>query len=261
MFTSLALSTDGPIATLELRRPDAWNAFDENLHREFAAAMLQLRHNTDIRCVLLHAQGPVFSAGGGFDYIEKLNADAELRRRTHKEAFDIFTYLTEMPVPIVVAVQGHAVGFGATIVSACDVSVAWKGAKISDPHVLIGLVAGDGGVISWTASVGYNRARRMLLTGDALTAEQAYNFGLITDLVDTPEAALPEARRIAERIASLPPVAIQGTKKTFNALARLSMGNVLDVSLLTEIASAASEDIKEALQAVKEKRAGRYRNL
>lgn len=261
MFKCLALSTDGPIATLELRRPDERNAFDEHLHREFAAAILQLRHNADIRCVLLQSQGRVFSAGGGFDYIEKLNADAELRRRTHKEAYDIFTCLTEMPVPIVVAVQGHAAGFGATIVSACDVSVVWKGAKISDPHVQVGLVAGDGGVLSWTAAVGYNRARRMLLTGDAITAEQAYSFGLITDLVDTPEAALPEARRIAEQIASLPPVAVQGTKKTFNALARVYNGSVLDTSLLTEIASAASEDIKEALQAVREKRAGKYRNL
>jgi enoyl-CoA hydratase len=166
-----------------------------------------------------------------------------------------------MPVPVVVAVQGHAIGLGATIVSACDVSVAWRHARISDPHVHVGLVAGDGGVLGWSAAVGYNRARRMLLTGDAITAEQAYDFGLITDLVDTPEAALGEARRIAEQIARLPPVAVQGTKKVFNALARLNLANVLDISLMAEMASVTSEDLQEALRAVQEKRPGQYRNL
>jgi enoyl-CoA hydratase len=261
MFNSLALSADGPIATLEFRRADDKNAFDESLHAEFAKAVVQLRQSPGIRVVLLHAAGRVFSAGGGLDYIERLRADPELRRRTHQEAHDIFSSLVEMPVPIVVAVQGHAVGFGATIVSACDVSVAWRQAKIGDPHIQIGLVAGDGGVLGWSAAVGYNRARRMLLTGDSVTAEQAYGFGLITDLVDTPEAALPEARRIAEQIAALPPVAVQGTKKTFNALARLSMGNVLDVSLMAEMHSLMSEDIEEALRAAKERRLGRYNNL
>jgi enoyl-CoA hydratase len=258
---SLRLSTDGPIATLELHRPEDKNAFDESLHHELAAALTQLRDLSTVRVVLLHAAGPVFSAGGSFDYIGQLNSDAELRRRTCVEGHKIFSSLVLMPVPIVVAVHGHAIGLGATIVSACDVSVAWRHAKLSDPHVHVGLVAGDGGVLGWSAAVGYNRARRLLLTGDAITAEQAYDFGLITDLVDTPEAALGEARRIAEQIARLSPVAVQGTKKVFNALARLNLENVLDLSLMAEMASVASEDLREALRAAKEKRPGQYRNL
>jgi enoyl-CoA hydratase len=257
----LQLSADGPIATLELQRAEAKNAFDEGLHRELAAALEHLRQMSSIRVVLLHAAGSVFSAGGAFEYIEQLRSDPELRRRTCTEGYGIFSSLVLMPVPVVVAVQGHAVGLGATIVSACDVSVAWRHAKISDPHVHVGLVAGDGGVLGWSAAVGYNRARRMLLTGDAITAEQAHHFGLITDLVDTPEAALSEARRIAEQIARLPPVAVQGTKKVFNALARLNLANVLDISLMAEMASLMSEDLQEALRAAQERRPGQYRNL
>lgn len=260
-YESLRLTTtDGPVATLELCRGDANNAFDETLHREFSEALRELTQARDIRVVLLSGQGRMFSAGGGLDYIERLRADPVLRRRTQQEGHDAFTALVEMPVPIVAAIQGHAIGFGATIVTACDVTVAYRQAKLGDPHVQIGLVAGDGGVLSWTAAAGLNRARRMLLTGDTVTAEQAYGFGLITDLVDAPEAALPEARKIAERIAALPPIAVQGTKRAFNALAKATNGNVLDLSLMAEVACLSTEDIAEALRASRERRAGHYRN-
>jgi enoyl-CoA hydratase len=259
-YDSLALSTEGPIASLELRREAQNNAFDEGLHRELSLALLELRRAPDVRVVLLHSAGRMFSAGGALEYIERLRDDPALARRTQQEGHDTFTALVEMPVPIVVAIQGHAIGFGATIATACDVTVAWKGAKIGDPHVQIGLVAGDGGVLSWTAAVGYNRARRMLMTGDTLTAEQAYQFGLVTDLVETPEAALPEARRIAERIAALPPVAVQGTKRAFIALARQANASVLDVALHAEVACLSTEDLTEAVKAARERRTGQYRN-
>jgi len=260
VFEGLILSLDGPIAKLQLNYADKGNAFDELLHSEFAKVLKALRENGDIRVILLHAAGRLFSAGGDLGYIQRLHDDPDLRRRTHREGYDIFTALTEMHVPIVVAVQGHAVGFGATIATACDVVVAWKGAKLGDPHVQVGLVAGDGGVLSWSAAAGYNRARRLLLTGDTLSAVQAYEFGLVTDLVDEPSDALKEATRIAEQIAALPPIAVQGTKQAFNALARVRNGNVLDLSLTAEIASVASEDINEALNAIQEKRTGIYHN-
>lgn len=259
-FSSLALTFDGPIALLQLRREEQNNAFDEGLHGDLVRALQQLRQNGDIRVVLLHSAGRMFSAGGSFDYLERLRSDPVLCRRTQQEGHDIFTALLEMPVPIVAAIQGHAVGFGATIVTACDVSVAWKDAKLGDPHVQVGIVAGDGGILSWTAAAGYNRARRMLLTGDTITAAQAYQFGLITDLVDTPEAALPEARRIAERIAALPPIAVRGTKKAFIGLAKIANGDVLDLALAEEVASMSSEDMLEAITALREKRAARFRN-
>jgi len=245
---------EGPIASLELGRGEVGNGFDETLHREFSEALVALRMAAHVRVVLLSAAGPMFSAGGDIEYIERLSVDHELRERTQREGLSAFTSLLEMPVPIVAAIQGHAVGFGATIATACDVSVAWRGAKLGDPHVLVGLVAGDGGVLSWTAAAGYNRARRMLLTGESITAEAAYDFGLITDLVDSPEAALPQARRIAERIAALSPVAVRGTKRAFIAAAKARNGSALEVSLLEEIASLTSPELQAVLSAIKGKR-------
>ena len=260
MFTSLGVEIEGPLGRLEFRRPNEFNAFDAVQHSEFAQALAQLRLNQDIRVILMHAQGKAFLGGGNFDYIRQLRDDADLRRRTLQEAHDIYSLLTDMPVPIVAAVQGHALGFGATIVTSCDIVVAWQDAKIADPHVRGGLVAGDGGVLSWSAAAGVNRAKRMLLTGDSITAREAYQFGLVTDLVATPEEAYPTALALAQRSAALPPLAVQGTKRAFNALAKQRNNAALEVSLLAEIASITSDDLEEALQAATEKRAGVFHN-
>jgi enoyl-CoA hydratase len=260
MYNKLKLTTGGPIAQVELCAPETLNAFDEQLHREFASALHELRRQPDVRVILMHAQGKAFSAGGDFDYIRRLHSDAVLRRRTQREGHDIFTLLHDMPVPLVVAMQGHAVGLGATIVTSCDVSVAFRQAKLGDPHVQIGLVAGDGGFISWSASAGLARAKRMLLTGKSITAEDAYRFGLITDLVDSPEATFPAALALAERIASLPPIAVQGTKLAFNNLARQMIAASLNVAVLAEMDSARSDDLLEALDASAGKRQAVFRN-
>ncbi len=260
MFQSLGLEIEGHIGRLEFRRPNEFNAFDEIQHREFASALAQLRQNQEIRVILMHAQGKAFLGGGNFDYLRQLRDDADLRRRTYQEAYDIFSLLNDISVPIVVAVQGHALGFGATIVTSCDIIVAWQDAKIADPHVKGGLVAGDGGVLSWSAAAGVNRAKRMLLTGDAISAREAYAFGLVTDLVATPEEAYPTALALAQRIAALPPMAVQGTKRAFNALGKQRNSAALETSLLSEIASITSDDLEEALKAATEKRPGVFNN-
>ncbi|MET0547150.1 MAG: enoyl-CoA hydratase/isomerase family protein [Caulobacterales bacterium] len=259
-YTALALDVSGHVATLEFRRPDRGNAFDEALHSEFSNALSTLRANKDIRVILISAQGKTFSAGGDFDYLLCLNADKALRDRTLNEGRNIFRQLSEIEVPIVAAAQGHAAGVGATVLTACDVSVVWRGAKIGDPHVLIGLTAGDGGAITWSAAIGFNRARRILLTGDSLAAPEAHQLGLITDLVDNPEDALPVARQIAEKIASLPPMAVQSTKRAFNAIAAARTGDAADRAMVEEMDCIASEDLREAVAATRERRAGNYKN-
>lgn len=257
MFTKLTL-THGQVATLELACPDEGNGFGETLHGEFPVALAELAADTDIRVILLHAQGRMFSAGGSLSYLKALSQDGDLRRRTLREGQELFTRLSTMPVPVVAAVQGHAIGVGATIATSCDVVVAWKDAKFGDPHVPIGLVAGDGGALSWSAAAGATRAKRALLTGDPISAADAYRFGLVTDLVDTPEEAYPAALAIAERIAALPPLAVQGTKRAFNAMTRRRLSENLEIGLLSEMETLASEDFAEAIAAAEARRPGVY---
>ena len=137
--------------------------------------------------------------------------------------------------------------------------MAAPGVGLSDPHVAVGLVAGDGGCVVWPATGGMLRAQRHLLTGDRLTAEDAYTLGLVTDLVSTPADVLPAARSLAQRIASLPPLAVQGTKRALNRSLQHRAGEVLDLSFALEALSLTSDDLLEAISAFQAKRQPSYR--
>lgn len=149
-------------------------------------------------------------------------------------------------------------GLGATVALLCDAVVAARRAVLADTHVNVGLVAGDGGCLVWPAAAGMVRARRHLLTGDPLDAETAHMLGMVTDLVDTPEEVAPAARALAERIAALPPMAVQGTKRALNRVSAQRAGEVLDLSLAHEERTLASEDLLEGIAAFREKRAPTY---
>jgi enoyl-CoA hydratase len=259
-FETLSLVFEGTIACLSLNRPDKGNAFDADMHREFPEALAIIAGNHDTRVVLLMGEGRSFSAGGDFSYIRQLRRDVDLRERSFNEGMEIFERLAAMRVPIVTAVHGHAVGIGATIVALSDISVAWKDAKIADPHVQVGLVAGDGGVIGWSSAIGFNRAKRYLLTGEALTGAQAYALGLVTDIADTQEEARAHARTLAERIASLSPKAVQGTKRAFNALAAVRNGEAQRLAFQIEHETLMGADLEEAMNAMIEQRIPTFKN-
>jgi enoyl-CoA hydratase len=143
---------------------------------------------------------------------------------------------------------------------ATDAVVAAKSARISDPHVVIGLAAGDGGCVAWPLHVGLLRAKRYLLTGDRLTAEDAHRIGVVTDLVETPAEALPAARALAARIAALPPLAVQATKRTLNQVFRNRLEEVFELGLAYEMDTFVSEDLVEAITAFRQKRAPTFKS-
>jgi enoyl-CoA hydratase len=259
-FETLTVLFDGAVACLTLNRPEKGNAFDADMHREFPEALALIANNPQVRVLLLSGEGKTFSAGGDFSYIRQLRGDTDLRERSFSEGMAIFEGLGGMRVPVVTAVHGHAMGIGATLVALSDISVAWKDAKIADPHVQIGLVAGDGGVISWSSAIGFNRAKRYLLTGEALTGAQAHALGLVTDLAETQEEAKATARALAERIAALSPLAVQGTKRAFNALASVRNGDAQRVAFEVEHETLMSEDLEEAMNAMTERRTPAFNN-
>jgi enoyl-CoA hydratase len=118
----------------------------------------------------------------------------------------------------------------------------------------VGLAAGDGGCLFWPQAAGILRAKRYLLTGDYLQADKAYAFGLVTDLVDYAEDALPLANRIAEKIAALAPLAVQGTKRSLNTIMQHRAAEVVEQAALYEQQTMASGDLVEAVTAIQEKR-------
>jgi enoyl-CoA hydratase len=239
-YKSIRYEIEGQLARLTLNRPELLNAIDDEMHNDLLSVLLEIRGEPEIRAVLFGAEGKTFSAGGDLNEVASLQADIAKRTRMCETGLRIIHALLDIPVPIVVALHGDAMGLGASIVLGCDIIVA--------------------SCLFWPASVGMHRAKRYLLTGDLMPAEDAWKFGLVTDLVDTPEECLPAARKIAERITGLPPIAVRGTKQSLNALLKSRARETFDLSMAYELQSGGSEDILEAVKAFKEKRKPVYRN-
>lgn len=256
---ALVVALEGPIATITLSRPDLLNRFDAALHHAFVEALVEVRDRPDVRAVVLASTGKVFSAGGDFVWMRQMHDDLATRLRALDEGRRLIMTLLDVQLPIVAAVHGDAYGLGVTVLACCDAVVASRNVHLADTHVAVGLVAGDGGCVMWPETVGAMRAKRYLLTGDRLGAEEAKAIGLVTDLVDEPEQALDAARQLAERIAALPPLAVQGTKRSINRLLSQRAGEVMEVSMAHEGETLGSADLLEAIDAFQQHRAATYR--
>lgn len=249
-YDCLSLTFDNGLARLRFTRPELLNRFDKPLHNEFAQALVGLLQNQDVRVLILSAEGKVFSAGGDMEMMLDFKTNKPLRDHMAAESKVIFETLNLLPFPVIAAVQGAAAGLGASIVTSADIVVAARDIKLSDPHVVLGLVAGDGGVLSWSRAIGMTRAKRYLLTGDRITGAEAFAMGLVTDLVDTPAEVEPLAEKIAQKILSLPRDGVVGTKRAFSALAQHYSGAVYDVGMAFELGTLAGEELHQAVKAV-----------
>lgn len=251
-YDCFALTLVDGIAEIRFVRPELLNRFDALAHEDFVAALRHLSAvGSELRVLILSAEGRAFSAGGAFEEMLEANASADVRAQMMRDARNVLNGLIDFPVPVISAVQGAAIGLGATIAALADIVVAWRGAKMADTHVNVGLVAGDGGVFAWSQAIGITRAKRYLLTGDVLTGEQAYELGLVTDLADSPEDVLPAARVLAEKIRALPPEGVNGTRRTFAALTRARMAEAFELGISLEMASMTSDNLRQTIEALR----------
>jgi enoyl-CoA hydratase len=255
----VTIAVSGPVAQITLNRPETFNAINIAFHEELTTAFRRVIETPDVRAIVFASTGKVFSAGGDFDLVLKDQADAVSRRHSMKHARTLFMAIADCPLPVVTALHGDCIGLGTSLVLCTDAIVAARTARISDPHIVIGLAAGDGGGVVWPQSAGLLLAKRYLLTGDRIPAETALAMGLVTDLVDTAAEALPAARKLAERIAALPPLAVQATKKMLNQSMRHRVEETFDYGLALENETMATEDVIEAIAAFREKRPPNYR--
>jgi enoyl-CoA hydratase len=233
------------------------NAVDAVLHEELRRLFADLRRESGARAVLLTGRGRAFSAGGDFNWFPDLQEPGSLEalRRDGKQ---IVWDMLDVEIPIVCALNGHAIGLGATIALLCDAIFASPTATIADPHVKVGIVAGDGGAVIWPLAIGPALAKRYLLTGDPLGAEEAHRIGLITAVVDDDELD-QQAMAFAQRLASGAPLAVRYTKLAVNQLVKQALTTAFDLSTSLEMLTFRSEDHAEALAALKEKREPRFK--
>jgi enoyl-CoA hydratase len=242
---------------ITLSRPDLLNRVDDELRDALIGALTAVTNDGRTRSIVLAAEGKVFSAGGDMAMMKAKHGDLAAIHRGTDAGRKLIDTIFNVPVPVVAAVHGHAIGLGSTLVLACDAVVASRGVRIVDSHVAIGLVAGDGGAVMWPSAMGMIKAKRHLLTGDPLLAEDAAALGVVSDLVETPDQVLPTARALADRMAALPPLAVQGTKRSLNHVMRLRAHEVLELSFAYEAETMSSQDLLEGISAFMDKRTPR----
>ncbi|KAA0120612.1 enoyl-CoA hydratase/isomerase family protein [Mycolicibacterium sp. P9-22] len=255
---TLEIAETDHIVEITLARPALLNRIDDQSRAELISALEELGDSTTARAIVLGAQGKAFSAGGDFAMMKRRHGDRPATERGGRASRRLLEAFLDLPMPVIAAVQGDAVGLGSTIVLSCDAVVAARGVRIMDSHVRVGLVAGDGGAVLWPLAMGIIRAKRHLLTGDPVFAEEAYEMGMVSDLVEDPADVLPAARALAARIAALPPLGVRGTKRALNHVLRQRFDEVIDLSLAYEGESMHSDDLLEAIAAFEEKRPGTY---
>ncbi|MFC9789722.1 enoyl-CoA hydratase/isomerase family protein [Rhodococcus sp. NPDC127528] len=230
--------TDG-VLTVRLNRPEVYNAVNRQLHSELSRVFADIRADRETRAVVVTGAGKAFSGGGDLSNIA--TGSGERLDNTFVEARKIVMDLLELPQPIVSAVNGPAMGLGATLALLCDVVFAGESAKFADPHVRVGVGAGDGGIVIWPWLVGINRAKQYLMTGDAMSAVKAERLGLVNEVVADGEL-LAAAQEFAARLAGGSQRAIRGTKAVLNSILRDNANLVLDPSLMMEKECFASND-------------------
>jgi enoyl-CoA hydratase len=228
------------------------NAIDDRLHEELARIFTDVQADDEADVIVLTGAGKAFSAGGDLKQMKEAYEEGQMRL-LRTDAKRIVFSLLDLEKPIIARVNGHAMGLGATIALFSDIIYMSTKARIADPHVGIGVVAGDGGAVIWPQLIGYARAKEYLMTGKAMTGEEAARIGLVNHAV-APEALDEAVYGLAEELAAGPQKAIRWTKVSTNIGLKQLAHSILDASLAYEWITFKTKDHGEAVNAFLEKR-------
>ncbi|HVM67171.1 MAG TPA: enoyl-CoA hydratase-related protein [Acidimicrobiales bacterium] len=250
------LDDDG-ILLVTLNRPERRNAIDAVMHHELRELYARIADDAELEVVVITGAGKGFCAGADFKQMQD-NNDAAAYDDGFSSLFvdgvAIARNILSVRRPVIAAVNGDAIGLGASLALFSDVVFMASGARIGDPHVAAGLVAGDGGAILWPLLVGVNRAKEYLMTGDLLTAEEAERIGLVNHVVPADQlldAAMGMARRLAKGAA----LAIRFNKQLVNKELEDRVARLYDMAFAMEAITFRSADHVEAVAAFGERRA------
>ena len=252
-YKTLTFERRARVLQITMNRPDKLNAINEVMHEELARVFADASSDPESDILVLTGAGRAFSAGGDIDWMQKMIDQPAAFEKTAREGKQIIFSLLDCEKPVIAKLNGHATGLGATIALFCDVVFAAETAQIGDPHVSVGLVAGDGGAVIWPQLIGYARAKEYLMTGKLMTAVEAERIGLINHAV--PAGELDEqVRQFADKLAAGATKAIKWSKMSVNIGLKQMATTILDASLAYEAMSNVTSDHQEAVNAFREKR-------
>lgn len=237
------VESDGPVRIVRLTRPDQLNAVNANLHLGLTRVFPLLSADPDARAAVITGEGRAFSAGGDFGLLDRMAKDRALRRDVIAEGRELVLNMIRCRVPVIAAVNGPAVGLGCSVIALSDVVYMAESAYLSDPHVMVGLVAADGGPLTWPLHMSLLLAKEYAFTGDRIGAARAKEIGLANHVCADGDV-LPAAIAAAHRIAALPRQAVEATKRVLNLHVERAVLATIDFAMAAETESFDTDDLR-----------------
>jgi enoyl-CoA hydratase len=257
MSEVLLFETRGHVAILTINRAESRNPLGHEGDGDvFAAAAQRINADRNIRVAILTGAGKAFSAGGDIEMLDEMAGNPAVISRTLREASDIVYNMANLEKPIISAINGVAVGAGLVVALLADISIISETARFTDGHTKLGVVAGDHAAIVWPLLCGMAKAKYYLLTSDFIDGREAERIGLVSLCVPA-EQLLPRAFEVADKLALGAQQAIRWTKRSLNNWLRMA-GPIFDQSIALEMLTFMDEDVREGLQAIREKRPPRF---
>jgi enoyl-CoA hydratase/carnithine racemase len=242
----IRVEVDGPVRIVRLARPDQLNAVNAELHLALTRLFPLLGADPDARAAVITGEGRAFSAGGDFDLLERMANDRVLRRDVIAEGRELVLGMIRCRIPVVAAVNGPAVGLGCSVIALSDVVYMAESAYLADPHVLVGLVAADGGPLVWPLHTSLLLAKEYAFTGERISAARAAAIGLANHVCPDGEV-FTRALAAAHKIAALPRQAVEATKRVLNLHVERSVLATIDFALAAETESFDTPELRANL--------------
>lgn len=257
MYQFLKLEKEPPLAYITINRPEVMNALSNALTEELGQAFDEVEKDEEIRVLIITGAGEkAFMAGA--DIKEVQERDFVLGRKQTRRRQEVFNKLAEMPIPVIAAINGFALGAGLEMAIACTLRIASTNAKMGSPEVNLGIIPGDGATQRLPRLVGFGRAMELVLTGSMIDAEEAYRIGLVNKVVP-PENLMEEVKKLANLLASKPPLALQYAKEAVNRSMEVGLYEGMAHESYLHALACASEDKKEGVAAFLEKRKPQFK--
>jgi enoyl-CoA hydratase len=257
-YETLLVERRGRVAVITINRPQKLNALNIQTRAEGAAALEELREDESVRVVVITGAGEkAFVAGADIAEFEGRTA---VSQRDVMTARSLFTAVDTFPKPVIAMINGFCLGGGCELALSCDIRIASETARFGQPEINLGIIPGGGGTQRLTRLVGEGKAMELILTGDMIDAQHAYNLGLVNLVV--PAADL-EAKTLemANRIAEKSPVALRMAKEAVKTAARANLDEGLRREIDLFALTFSSQDKDEGVRAFLEKRKPDFKGI
>lgn len=241
------------VALVRLNRPHVRNALNLSIRQELASVFRSFTDDPDLRCVVLTGDDKAFAAGADIEDMATIDAVEMYHRHTER----LWGAVGECPVPVIAAVSGFALGGGLELAMNADIIIAGEGARFGQPEVKVGIMPGAGGTQRLTRAVGKFQAMYLCMSGELISAQQAFTMGLVSKVVQD-DSVLDEALSLANRLSSLPPIALAQIKEVILHGADIPLPAALALERKAVQLLFATQDKKEGMSAFLEKRKPHY---